>query len=99
MAKQGESAAYGAPVLDEIVAEDLGLTRDHGQQAGAGPKDAGLAGTVGTLQQHDLPPRRVEVDAGEGRKGPEQGDGRAEADGRGHVDVTNATGSRSNSSI
>ena len=71
MTQQADLAAYRPPVGQQVVAEHLGLTRDHRQQPGAGPQQTGLAGAVGPLQEHDLSPRHVEVDAGEDGKGPQ----------------------------
>ena len=94
MAEQADPAPDRPPVGEQVVAEHLGLARRDRQQAGAGPQQAGLAGPVGPLEQHDLSPRHVEVDAGQDGKAAQQGDGGAKADGGGHGVAVNATGCR-----
>ena len=80
MAEQADPAANGSRIADQVGAEHLGLAGRHPQQAGAGAQQAGLAGPVGSLEQHDLAPGHVEVDAGEDREPANQGDSGAEAD-------------------
>src|SRR5262249_20630201 len=94
MAEQANGPADRPPVTTQIVAEDLGLPLRDREQPGAGAEEAGLTGAVGPLEQDDLAPGHVEVDAGKGGEASEEGDGGPEADGRGHGDDLNATGAR-----
>ena len=99
MAEEADVTADAASIPDQIMAEHLGRARGHREQAGAGAQQARLPGAVGSLEQHDLSPRHVEIDAGEDREHPDQGDSSVEADGRGHVDADNAIGTRRHCSI
>ena len=82
MAEQADPAAQlaGLAAVGEVVAEHLGLAPGHGQEAGAGPQERGLAGPVRAAEEHDLAGGDVEVDPGEGREPAEEGHRAAEVD-------------------
>src|SRR5437763_5201051 len=77
-------APHGSPVATQVVTEDVCLTGRHRQQTGARPQEAGLPRSVGTGDEQDFARGYVEVDAGQSRKAPDEGDGSTEANGDGH---------------
>ena len=79
-------SAHRAAVAAEVVTEHRGLAVDHGEETGAGPQQAGLAGPVGSLQEQDLALFHLEIDPRQRGKPAQQGDDGAEADGEGHGD-------------
>ena len=52
----------------KVVAEHLGRTGLEPHQASAQAQQGRLAGSVGALEQDDLPWADIEVDSGEGRE-------------------------------
>src|ERR1700749_3316470 len=76
------------------MATDDRLAPDDGDQPGDGPQEGGLAGAVGSAEQHDLARADVEVETGESGEAAEQADGSTEADDRVHEDRGNGTGGR-----
>ncbi len=72
MAQHTDFGAHVTPVGPQVTAEDHGLTRRHGHQAGQHPEQGGLAGTVAPAHQHDLTALDVQAGAGQRREPPEQ---------------------------
>ena len=73
MPQQPDPPSYGARISHQICAQHHGLATDDAQQPGAGSQEAGLAGPVRALEQDDLAPRHVEVDACQNGEAPNQG--------------------------
>ena len=81
MAEQTDPTPHRGPVAEEIHTEDVRLARADLDEPGTHPKQRRLARAVRTTKQHDLARIHVEVDAGERREPPEEGDGGTEVDG------------------
>ena len=73
-----------APVHAEIDAEDRPLSPLQRDQPGQEAEEGGLPGSVAPREQHGLPRRDVEIDAGEGREPAEEADRGAETNDEGH---------------
>jgi len=86
VAQQPDSAADGAWVGAQVVAEHPRLAADHRHEPGQGAQDRGLACAVGPAEEDDVAARHVEVDPGERRESSEQRHGVAEVDDRLHGD-------------
>ena len=97
--EQADPPTHGPGIRKQVGAEDFGTALDDGQEAGTGAQEAGLPGPVGSLEQHDLTPVDVEVDAGQDGEAPDEGDGAAEADGGADHDGSNGTSGPARTSI
>ena len=86
VAEQGDVPAHGLPVAPQVDAEHRGLAPDDRHQAGDGPQQRGLAGTVGSPEEHDLSGLDVEVDTGKGGETAQQADRGAKVDDGVHED-------------
>jgi hypothetical protein len=84
MAQKTDVAAHGGMVRHQIDPEHLRRPGGDGQQAGAGPEQAGLSRPVGADHQHDLSGLDREIDTGKGGEAAGKSDGSAELDDRGH---------------
>ncbi len=91
MPEHADPAAHGPRVGDQVLAEDPRLAGGHPQQSRAGSQDAGLAGPVGALEQDDLAPGHVEIDAREDGKPADKGDCGAKADHGVHEELSNGS--------
>jgi len=80
MAEHADAAADRPAVDAEVAAEDDAFAFDEGYETGADAEEGGLAGAVGPADEDDLARGDVEVDAGEGGKAAEEGDGAPEVD-------------------
>ena len=85
MSQEPHVAPHRGVVRRQVDPEDRGLARGHGQQAGAGPQQAGLAGTVGAHHDDHLALVEREIDPGEGGEAAGECDRGAKVDDRGHV--------------
>jgi hypothetical protein len=86
VSEHADVAAHVVALRDEIEPEDRARPTHQRHEAGAQPEQCGLAGAVGSPQQHDLALVDAQVGAGERRKRTEHGDGIGEFDhGRRHA--------------
>lgn len=86
--EQPYSAPDGPPVGPQVTAQHEGFAPHHGHQAGNDSQERGFPGTIGSLHEHDLTARHVEVDSGERGVAAEQRDGGAEAHDQVHERAT-----------
>ena len=84
MAEEPDVTPHGGVVGGEVDPEHAGVAGGDRQKAGAGPEQAGLARTIGTEDQDDLPGLDREIDTGKGGEAAGECDGSAELDDGGH---------------
>ena len=80
MPEESDERADRCAVDREVVPEHGRMAADHRKQPGAEPQDAGLPGTVGTLEQHDLAALDAQIDPGQHRERSEDGHDAAQVD-------------------
>jgi hypothetical protein len=80
VAKKGEVATHRPAIASEVVTEDRRLALHDGNESGARPQKGRLARAVRALHEHDFTRGDVEVDAGQGGKAAEKGDGGVKMD-------------------
>src|SRR5436190_4247042 len=84
VAEEPDGPPYRPAVTAKVVSEDIGFAPYHREEAGAGPQQARLAGSVRPLHEDDLALGYVEIDAGQRGEAAEKRYCRAETDGDGH---------------